>query len=61
MLRAKGGGRVKMVSQKERMKYEAARELGLMEKLERVGWAGLSTEESGRVGGIVSGRLRKKT
>lgn len=41
------------------LKYQAARELGLMEKLERVGWAGLSAKETGRVGGLV--RSMKRT
>ncbi len=50
---------MRMLSQEERMKYEVAQELGLLPKLLRVGWAGLSTAESGRIGGIVSGRLRK--
>jgi len=51
---------MRMLSQEERFKYEAARELGLMEKLKSVGWAGLSTAESGRIGGLVSARKRKK-
>ena len=38
----------------------AARELGLLEKLERVGWAGLSTAESGRIGGKVGAKKREK-
>lgn len=49
-----------MLSQEERLKYEVAQELGLLPKLQKVGWAGLSTAESGRVGGIVGARLRKK-
>lgn len=47
------------LSRDEREKYEAARALGLMPKLLRVGWAGLSTSESGRVGGLVSAKRRK--
>ncbi|MBR5232279.1 MAG: small acid-soluble spore protein alpha/beta type [Clostridia bacterium] len=35
------------------LKYRAAQELGLMDKLLRVGWAGLSAKETGRVGGMV--------
>lgn len=50
---------MRMLSAEERMKYEVARELGLMEKLQRVGWAGLSTAESGRIGGLVGARIRK--
>lgn len=35
------------------LKYQAAQELGLMEKLHRVGWSGLSARETGQVGGLV--------
>lgn len=31
-----------------------------MEKLERVGWAGLSAAESGRIGGLVSAKKRER-
>lgn len=41
------------------MKYQVASELGLLQKLLNVGWAGLSPEESGRIGGIISGRRRR--
>ena len=44
----------------DRMKYEIARELGLLPKLQSVGWAGLSTAESGRIGGLVGARMRRK-
>ena len=44
---------MRMLSQEERLKYEVAEELGLLPKLQEVGWAGLSTAESGRIGGIV--------
>lgn len=40
------------------LKYRAAQELGLMDKLLRVGWAGLSAQETGRVGGLVK-RMKK--
>lgn len=49
-----------MLSRDERLKYEIAQELGLMDKLQRVGWAGLSTAESGRVGGMVGARKKKE-
>jgi len=41
------------------LKYEVARELGLMPKVLEVGWPGLTTAESGRVGGVVARRLRE--
>lgn len=43
-----------------RQKYEAARRLGLMDKLLRVGWGGLTAEETGRIGGLVSGAARAR-
>lgn len=45
-------------SHQERLKYEVAEELGLMPKVLDVGWPGLTTAESGRVGGIVARRMR---
>ena len=47
------------LSQEERWKYEVARELGLLPKLKSVGWAGLSTAESGRIGGVVGAKKRR--
>nr|WP_122013157.1 small, acid-soluble spore protein, alpha/beta type [Maliibacterium massiliense] len=44
-------------SQADILKYEVAAELGLLEKVLARGWAGLSTAESGRIGGIVGKRL----
>ena len=41
-----------------RLKYEIAEELGLMDKIEEVGWGGLTAKESGKIGGLV--RIRKK-
>ena len=37
----------------ERLKYEAAAELGLLEKLIEVGWGGLSARETGMIGARV--------
>ena len=51
---------MRALTREERMKYEVARELGLLPKLEAVGWAGLSTAESGRIGGLVGARLRRR-
>ena len=41
------------------MKYEIARELGLMERVREVGWAGLSAKETGRIGGLIAHRKPK--
>lgn len=40
------------------MKYEIAEELGLLEKVQENGWKGLTSRESGRIGGIMG---RRKT
>lgn len=40
------------------MKMEIAEELGLLEKVEQFGWKGLTSRESGKIGGIM-GRRKK--
>lgn len=42
------------------MKYEVASELGLMDKIEKLGWGGLTAKESGRIGGIMAVRKKNK-
>jgi len=44
------------LTREERMKYEIARELGLLQKVRQVGWAGLSAKETGRIGGLIGRR-----
>ncbi len=41
----------KALSPRDRQKYETARELGLLDRVVEVGWAGLTAKESGRIGG----------
>jgi len=41
-----------------KLKYEIAKELGLLEKVEKDGWKSLTPKESGRIGGILSRRKR---
>ena len=43
----------------ERMKYEIARELGLIDRVREVGWAGLTAKETGRIGGLIGQKKRK--
>ena len=43
----------------ERMKYEIAEELGLLDKVLEEGWKSLSSKETGRIGGIISKKSRK--
>lgn len=43
----------------EELKLEIAEELGLLDKVKEVGWAGLSAKETGRMGGILTRRKRE--
>ncbi|MGL4731818.1 MAG: small, acid-soluble spore protein, alpha/beta type [Clostridium sp.] len=39
---------------REKMKYEIAEELGLIDKVKAHGWSSLTTEETGRIGGMMT-------
>lgn len=47
-------------SERERNKYRAAEEAGLLERVLEVGWAGLSAKESGRIGGLAAQMNKRK-
>lgn len=47
------------LSREERMKYEIARELGLLDRVREVGWGGLTSKETGRIGGLIGQKKRK--
>ena len=42
----------------DRLKYEIAEELGLLEKVREGGWKALSSRETGRIGGMISRRRK---
>ena len=44
----------------ERSTARAAEAAGVLDRVLEVGWAGLSAKESGRIGGLMSGKMRKK-
>lgn len=46
--------------EREKLKYEIAEELGLMEKVREQGWKALSAKETGRIGGIMTRRKREQ-
>ena len=48
------------LTREERMKYELARELGLLDRVREVGWAVLSAKETGRIGGLIGQSRRRK-
>jgi len=43
-------------SAREKLKYEIAAELGLLDKVDAEGWKSLTARESGRIGGILAKR-----
>ncbi len=47
-----------MEKKEDSLKYEVACELGLGEKVGKLGWKSLSAKETGRIGGMVSKRKK---
>jgi hypothetical protein len=47
-----------ILTPEDAMKYEIANELGLGDKLSQVGWGGLTAEETGRIGGLITRKKR---
>jgi small acid-soluble spore protein F (minor alpha/beta-type SASP) len=43
----------------DKFKIEIAKELGLWEKVKQIGWAGLTTAETGQIGGYMTRKLRQ--
>lgn len=43
----------------ERMKYEVAEEIGLLDKILDKGWENLTARENGRIGGLVTNKKKK--
>jgi len=43
---------------RENLKYEIAEELGLTNKIDVCGWSGLTAEETGRIGGLMTKRKK---
>ena len=51
---------LKDITAEEKMKYEIAEELGLLDKVMTEGWKSLSSKETGRIGGLVTKRRREE-
>ena len=50
--------RLEELTREERMKYEIAEELGLLDQVLDEGWRSLSSKETGRIGGLLARRKR---
>lgn len=44
----------------ERLKFEVTEELGLLDKVEQLGWKGLTARETGRIGGRMNQKKKEK-
>ncbi|MFA9375533.1 MAG: small, acid-soluble spore protein, alpha/beta type [Lachnotalea sp.] len=44
------------IAPEDKMKYEIAEELGLIDRVVNDGWKSLSAKETGRIGGIINKR-----
>ena len=44
----------------ERLKFEVTEELGLLSKVESLGWKGLTARETGRIGGRMNQKKKEK-
>lgn len=51
--------RLEELTEEEKMKYEIAEELGLLDKVLREGWRSLSSKETGKIGGLVTKKRRE--
>lgn len=51
--------RKKVLTENDIIKMEIAKEIGLIDKIEEIGWGGLTAKESGRIGGIMTAKKRK--
>lgn len=49
----------KDITENDLAKLEIAKEIGLIDKIEELGWGGLTAKESGRIGGIMTAKKRK--
>lgn len=48
------------LTEEEKMKYEIAEELGLLDQVMAEGWKSLSSKETGRIGGLMTKRSREE-
>jgi hypothetical protein len=52
--------KIKELTPDDLLKLEIAKEIGLMDKVEELGWGGLTAKETGRIGGIMTAKKKKR-
>lgn len=50
---------ISQMETEEKLKYEIAEELGLLDKVLDTGWRSLSSKETGRIGGLISKKRKE--
>ena len=53
--------RLDQLTEEEKMKYEIADELGLLDRVMKDGWKSLSSKETGRIGGILTRKRKNRS
>lgn len=51
--------RLEELTEEEKLKYEIAEELGLLDRVMQDGWRSLSSKETGKIGGLVTKKRRE--
>ena len=51
--------RLEDLTPEEKMKYEIADELGLLDRVMQEGWKSLTSKETGRIGGLITKKKRE--
>lgn len=51
---------LKNLEPEEKIKYEIAEELGLLDKVLESGWKSLTSKETGRIGGLVTKKKKQE-
>ncbi len=51
--------RLDELAPEEKLKYEIAEELGLLDKVMEEGWRSLSSKETGRIGGLITKKKKE--
>lgn len=50
----------KALKPEDKLKYEIAEELGLLDKVQQYGWKSLTSRESGKIGGLINKKKREE-
>ena len=49
-----------VLPEEQKLKYEIAQELGILDKVLECGWKSLSAKETGRIGGVLASKRKEE-